>query len=585
MYEDRLVPVQDLGEVIDRVWSVREQLLMHIMANNVAAMSEHETKIEGFDQEITTLLAAYSTTSMLDEEIQGLKDFEAAWAEYGQARSDVLAASRSLAKEEATQMAYSGQGNQHFRTAVDSLHKLVSLNEQAAAKSSKDINATVNASILLTVVALLAALTMAIIMSLWIARLITQPLGLLTEQLKALAAGGADLTTRLAVTSRDEIGAIADAFNRFLDALHSMMCQVKEASENLAASSNQLAASSNQATIASSQIAEAIQQVAAGSNDQSSHAAITARAMEQLREAIDQIAAGAQQQADEVQRASEVLDEAAQAIERVSGATQEVSASAKQALSSAQSGGEAVQHTLDSMNRISATTGDVAGRVRELGQNSQQIGEIVQIISGIADQTNLLALNAAIEAARAGEHGKGFAVVAEEVRKLAERSGKATKEITTLVDSIRNGVEAAVQAMDANAREVENGASLAGNTGQALKEILAAMELTNQKIEGIAMAAQQVAASGDQAVNAMNSVSAVTEENTAATEEMTSASEEVAQAIQQIAAVSEETAASSEEVNASAEEVNASMQEISSSASALQDMAENLQGLVHRFKL
>lgn len=586
MYEDRLVPIEVLGKIVDRVWNIREQLLLHVITQNPATMNDHEDEIHALDQAITDLINQYEATDLVQEEIQGLKAFREAWANYQEARSQVLETSASLQKEQAELMAHSGQGNQAFGDAIMSLEALVVVNEKLADRLNREVSRTATTTKLATIILAGVALLLAIFLSLWITRLIAGALGALAKQLaNAITDDGADLAARLSVGSRDEIGEIATTINRFLGTLHEMMNQVKGASEDLAASSGQLAASANQATSASSQIAEAIQQVAAGANDQSSNAANTAQAMTQLREAIDQIAAGAQRQADEVRRASSVLDEAARAIDQVSSAVEEVSASAQQALASAQSGGEAVQETLDSMHRISGATGQVAERVRQLGQNSQQIGEIVQIISGIADQTNLLALNAAIEAARAGEHGKGFAVVAEEVRKLAERSGKATQEITALIGSIQNGVEAAVQAMDANAAEVEKGASLAGDTGQALKEILAAMEQTNRKVADIVAAARMVAADGAEAVNAMVSVSTVTEENTAATEEMTAASEEVAQSIEQIAAVSEETAAASEEVSSSSEEVNASMQEISSSAGTLQQMAGKLQGLVNRFRL
>jgi methyl-accepting chemotaxis protein len=226
-----------------------------------------------------------------------------------------------------------------------------------------------------------------------------------------------------------------------------------------------------------------------------------------------------------------------------------------------------------------------AEKVHEMGQRSDQIGIIVETISDIASQTNLLALNAAIEAARAGEHGKGFAVVADEVRKLAERSSVATKEIGGLIKGIQKTVLEAVTAMNEGAAEVESGVNLAGQAGHALKDILKSVEGVNQQVGQIATAAKHMNTLSNDLVSAVDSVSAVVEENTAATEQMAAGSNEVTQAIENIASVSEENSAAAEEVSASAEEMSAQVEEMSASAESLAGMAEALHEIVAQFKL
>jgi methyl-accepting chemotaxis protein len=220
-----------------------------------------------------------------------------------------------------------------------------------------------------------------------------------------------------------------------------------------------------------------------------------------------------------------------------------------------------------------------------MGDRSDQIGAIVETIDDIASQTNLLALNAAIEAARAGEHGKGFAVVADEVRKLAERSSVATKEIGGLIKGIQKTVNEAVVAMSESAGEVEVGVTQANNAGHALESIVAAADAVYQQADQATKAAEKMNLAANELVTAVDSVSAVIEENTAATEEMSAGAHEVTQSIENIASVSEENSASVEEVSASAEEMSAQVEEVSAAATSLEEMAQALQEVVSQFKL
>jgi methyl-accepting chemotaxis protein len=251
----------------------------------------------------------------------------------------------------------------------------------------------------------------------------------------------------------------------------------------------------------------------------------------------------------------------------------------------ATNGAQTVRQTVDGMARIKDAVEGAAVKVTELGAKGEQIGAIVETIDDIAEQTNLLALNAAIEAARAGEQGKGFAVVADEVRKLAERSSRATKEIAALIGEVQQGTDQAVKAMQIGAREVESGAGLASKSGAALDEIASAVESSNAAVARIVRAMEDMQESSSGLVSASDAIAAIAQETNAAAESMTSSAEQVARSVESIAAISEQNSASAEEVSAATEEMSAQAEEVVASASTLADMATQLESLAGRFQV
>ena len=260
-----------------------------------------------------------------------------------------------------------------------------------------------------------------------------------------------------------------------------------------------------------------MQSVAAGAQDTSRSASSTNDSVRQLVQAIDSIASGATEQARQVQMVSDTASEMAAGVQQVAANADSVADASKQARTAAQGGVQSVQDTVSGMQEISVVVAQASKKVVELGNLGEKIGAVVETIDDIAEQTNLLALNAAIEAARAGEHGMGFAVVADEVRKLAERSQRETKAIADLIREVQDGTQEAVRAMESGSAKVEQGSAKADQAGKALTDILRAVEATASQVAEIANAAQAMAQSSTDVVEAMRNISIVVEQNTAAT--------------------------------------------------------------------
>jgi methyl-accepting chemotaxis protein len=275
----------------------------------------------------------------------------------------------------------------------------------------------------------------------------------------------------------------------------------------------------------------------------------------------------------------------AASVEQMAGNAAQVADASRRTRSSAEQGKNAVQATMRGMAEIETVVTSAATKVHELGRLGEKIGAVVETIDEIAEQTNLLALNAAIEAARAGEHGRGFAVVADEVRKLAERSSRETRQIAELIADVQSGTREAVAAMAAGAERVAEGSIQADAAGQALEGILSAVADTARQVGEIAEGARQMTSAAANVSSAVERFAAAAEENTAAAEEMSAQAGQVAAGIGDIAAVAEEQSAATEEVSASAEEVSASTEEMSAQAQELAATAEQLGRLVARFNV
>jgi twitching motility protein PilJ len=222
------------------------------------------------------------------------------------------------------------------------------------------------------------------------------------------------------------------------------------------------------------------------------------------------MANGATQQDQEITNTSSALEELTVSMKQVSNNAEASAEAARRALDAAEQGNRSVRDTLEGMQRIRASVQASAKKIKSLGDRSLEISEIVNVINDITEQTNLLALNAAIEAARAGEAGRGFAVVADEVRKLAEHSRTATKDIAALIKAIQAETNEAVVVMEDGTREVEVGAKLADQAGKALDAISTVVRQSAELVQEISLASKQQVRGTEGVANAMQIISGIT---------------------------------------------------------------------------
>ena len=361
------------------------------------------------------------------------------------------------------------------------------------------------------------------------AKSLSKPMEDLARQAKRVAEGDLSFNPIVYSNRKDEIGELSRDFEQMVGSVKTLIKNISNNAEQVAASSEELASSVEQ----------------------------TGSATEHIASTIEQVATGAEHQVSSIQEITSIVQEISNTLTIVANNTQTVNVSTNDSLEKATSGNEAISTVKNQMNSIDQHVQSLSSSIQSLGYRSKEIGEIIEVITGIAAQTNLLSLNAAIEAARAGENGRGFAVVADEVRKLAAQSSESAQKVGELISMIQKETDHAVTSMDAVTIDVNQGIYVVEQAGQSFDQI-------QESIHGVAEQIEQV---------------------TASIQEMNVGAEQTVASVQRISQLVQETSSSTQTVSVDVEEQTATMEEITTAIASLSTMALQLKEMIRKFKI
>ncbi|MBP2644128.1 MAG: methyl-accepting chemotaxis sensory transducer [Firmicutes bacterium] len=529
MYENRLIPVRLATESASFIRTANGNLLELMLTTDGTKNQELKKSI---DDRVVAIGKNMESLKQMhfdqksDELLAKVKDDQ---QKYRAAREPVLELAMQNKNAEAYAL-YVANVNPAANAYISSMREYSTYIQKLAEQMKVDTKAAEAKGMQIMIGIIIVAFLILGIIGRSIARSITIPLNGAINHIGEMAQGNFSITPQKEhLAKKEEFGKLANAFDALNKNMSSLINQLSNTSEQLAASSEEMAASAEQSAQAVTQVAGSIADVASGAEKQLKAVDATSSVVEQMSAGIQQVAASANQVAGDSSRAVE----------------------------SAQEGNKSVERAVSQMAKIEQTVNDSAQVVTKLGERSKEIGQIVDTISQIAGQTNLLALNAAIEAARAGEQGRGFAVVAEEVRKLAEQSQDAAKQIADLISEIQGNTDKAVVAMSEGTQEVKVGSEVVNTAGQAFKEIAATVARASTAVKEISAAMQQMA----------------------------SGSQQIVASVKEIDGHSKTAVGQAQTVSAATEEQSASMEEIASSSESLAKLAQDLQIAIRKFQI
>jgi len=519
MYEEKMAAVELANENRIHARRIESNLFALLQkttdAESKALMDEMAERAKQFDENLTKL-----EQMPIDENKRAeIKDIRNILGKYREVRVKVIALAAQNKNEEAYNL-YKTEG----KTYSDAFTKKLIVLANESKKDAEEMNKQNQKEAAFANTVFVSVIFLAVIVGLllgWIiVKQISTRLNDVVKYLGILSTGDfSKAVSQSSLEDQSEFGSVSRAVDEMKNNVNSLIKQLGDAAQQLSASSEELTANAEQSAQASNQVA--------GS--------------------VTTVAEGAQRQLTLTDEANEIVHQISSAIQQVADNTGIVSDSAENTASKANEGEGAIKKAVSQMKIIEEKTNDTAMVICELEEKSKQIGQIVDAISNISGQTNLLALNAAIEAARAGEAGRGFSVVAEEVRKLAEQSQNAAKQITGLINEVQLKTNSAVEFMVMGKKEVDAGTQVVSLAGSSFEEILGMVRVMTLQISEISKAIADITNGTQKMVQAVDTIdqegkkaSEQTQTISAATEEQSASTEEIASASQHLASIAED---------------------------------------------
>ncbi|MGE5485728.1 MAG: methyl-accepting chemotaxis protein [Ignavibacteriales bacterium] len=579
---------EDQMKVIDLVTQIqaeqgmyRQYELQHILSTTLGEMDDYKTRGESSAKAIRSMtgeLASFATGDMAAL----VADLSKAWDRYEQTHAPLIDLSYNDKKGDALNL-LRGESREALYEVEKCVRAMVSLaREECKGREAEALQVYERSRLAVLAVCALTVL-IGILFTLILNGSIVRPLTDLAHASKLVASG--DLTHELRVRkTRDESEEVSRSFAEMVSSLKGLIHDVSEGGEKVSVASGAVSREADGVSSVTERIMEAARTSVASANEQLASMHGATKIMVELEKAIEDIAEGAQEQSTAVADAVSAVKSMNSAVREMDHAAGEVVAAVERSRAVSDKGVSAVQRALGGLDSIKGKSKEATDSMMEFGKSLERITQILETIRQIADQTNLLALNAAIEAARAGEHGRGFAVVADEVRSLADRASKSTKEIADLIREVESHAGDAAKCVRSTFDEAASGRQMGDEVANALNEIVSVVADAGTRIEGIIQGMKTLSVHGDSVNRAAEKVAGVTERNSAATEEMSAASREVVNAVEQARSLAEKNSAMAEEMSSSVTQLKASALGLTKAAGSLTEIAETLRVSVGRFR-
>ena len=586
IYSGRLVAIKGIGDVQAKALFIHSATQGILLSRNVEVKDSLQTSINSAYNDITEIMKNYKTTHNKGAEPEALKEEDTSRSNYSEVQDKVTNLAR-LGKIDQAEILFNNEENPKFKVWIDSITNLIEINDRLGKDLYVESQGVHNTSKALILAFFLIAEVAGILIALIQTRSITSALKEVVRIVKIMAKG--DLTSSADVNTKDELKDLAVTFNSMTDNLNSKFMKILAESSNTANAASEIqhlakkvASDAEKEAMAIAKFSISIEEInqsikkitinaetlAFASNDTSNEIEEMAKSLtdvvkklknlfgltdevstivSQNSVSLSKIAESAEYLAIAAKDTSNAMGELDMVTKKVTGDVQQTAMVSLDMQEAACKGEQAVLKTVIGINALKKIVLHASDVISRLGSSINKISEIINVINDIADQTNLLALNAAIEASRAGEHGKGFSVVADEVRRLAERSGKATKEIKDLIIKIQQETAGAIKTIKGGATQAEEGATLTEETGEKIKHVLKGVEKTVELISQISNSASFQVKSVEKASKASNNMAAQVMQVNKEVKEQASATDEIVKRIEMVKDLTNQVVKSTDE--------------------------------------